>query len=97
MSGYFADASGTEKSDVRGEDPREPIRTIPGTFDDYSRCDYDELCSEARDAIDAVVRSHAHGSRMDGDTAMMLLRFLGMCDVAAADLLSAERDEASQP
>ncbi len=42
------------------------MKTIPGTGDDYSRCDYDELCSEAREAIDAVVAlltvSATHGS-----------------------------------
>jgi hypothetical protein len=36
------------------------MRTIPGTFDDISRCDYDELCDEARDGIDAIL-SCAHG------------------------------------
>lgn len=96
MSGYFADASGTEKSDARGEDPFEPVRTIPGTADDYVRCEYDELCSEAREAIDAVLAAHTAGV-MKEPVATMILRFLGMCDVAAHDLLSAERFEASQP
>ena len=71
-------------------------RTIPGTADDYSRCDYDELCEEAREAIDAVLSAHTAGV-MREPVALMILRFLGMCDVAAADLLAAERFEASQP
>lgn len=71
------------------------MRTIPGTADDYSRCDYDELCSEAREAIDAVLSAHVAGV-MREPVALMILRFLGMCDVAAVDLLAAERHEASQ-
>lgn len=71
------------------------MRTIPGTADDYSRCDYDELCSEAREAIDAVLSAHTAGV-MREPVAIMILRFLGMCDVAAVDLLAAERHEASQ-
>lgn len=70
-------------------------RTIPGTADDYARCDYDELCSEARDGIDAILSAHVSGAMREPD-ALMLLRFLGMCDAAAVDLLSAERIEASQ-
>lgn len=73
----------------------EPLRTIPGTFDDISRCDYDELCDEAREGIDAVLAGHTAGVIKHG-TAMMLLRFLGLADVAADDLLIAERIEASQ-
>lgn len=72
------------------------MRTIPGTADDYSRCDYDELCEEAREAIDAVLSAHTAGV-MREPVALMILRFLGMCDDAAADLLAAERFEASQP
>lgn len=72
------------------------LRTIPGTFDDYSRCDYDELCDEAREAIDAVLSAHTAGV-MREPVAMMILRFIGMCDDAARDLLAAERFEASQP
>lgn len=72
------------------------MKTIPGTGDDYSRCDYDELCSEAREAIDAVVNSHALGMKMSGPVAMMLLRFLGICDAAADDLLTAACEEATQ-
>jgi len=72
-------------------------KTIPGTADDYVRCSYDELCREARDAIDAVVNSHALNTRINGEDALMLLRFLGMCDAEAADLLSDARHEASQP
>lgn len=72
------------------------MRTIPGTADDWSRCDYDELCDEAREAIDAIVSAHTAGV-MREPTALMILRFLGMCDAAAGDLLAAERFEASQP
>lgn len=97
MSGYFADASGTEKDDARGENPFDDApRTIPGTADDYSRCDYDELCEEAREGIDAILSAHTAGA-MREPVALMLLRFLGMCDYAAKDLLAAERFEASQP
>lgn len=71
------------------------MRTIPGTFDDISRCDYDELCEEAREGIDAVLAAHTAGV-MKHDTAMMLLRFIGLADVAADDLLTSERIEASQ-
>lgn len=76
--------------------PIDLMRTIPGTADDYSRCDYDELCDEARDAIDAVLSAHTSGV-MSEPVAMMILRFIGMCDDAARDLLAAERFEASQP
>lgn len=70
--------------------------TIPGTYADISRCDYDELCEEARIAIDATLAAHTSGV-MGEAVALMLLRFLGMCDAAAMDLLEAERLEASQP
>lgn len=70
---------------------------MPGTYDDYSRCSYDELCSEARDAIDAVVNSHALGMRIGTNDALMLLRFFGLCDAEADDLLIDARHEASQP
>jgi len=72
------------------------MHTIPGTADDYSRCDYDELCQEAREAIDAVLASHVAGV-MREPVALMILRFMGMSDAAAADLLAAERFEAAQP
>lgn len=71
-------------------------RTIPGTADDYSRCDYDELCAEAREAIDAILFAHTDGA-MGEPMALMLLRFIGLCDVAAVDLLASEREEALQP
>lgn len=71
------------------------MRTIPGTFDDISRCDYDELCAEARDGIDAILSAHVAGV-MQEPVALMLLRFIGLCDAAASDLLAAERIEASQ-
>jgi len=54
------------------------------------------LCDEAREAIDAIVSAHTAGV-MREPTALMILRFLGMCDAAAGDLLAAERFEASQP
>jgi hypothetical protein len=69
---------------------------IPGTFDDYQRCSYDELCQEARTAIDAIVNSHALGARMDEQTALALLRLLGLSDHEAADLLADVRHEASK-
>ena len=72
------------------------MRTIPGTADDYSRCDYDELCDEAREAIDAVLSAHIAGT-MKEPVALMIMRFLGLCDVCASDLLESERREASQP
>ena len=75
---------------------RNALRTIPGTADDYSRCDYDELCTEAREAIDAVLAAHTSGT-MNEPVAIMIMRFLGMCDAAAQDLLIAERFEVSQP
>jgi hypothetical protein len=71
------------------------MRTIPGTYDNISRCDYDELCAEAREGIDAVLAGHTAGVIRE-PVAMMLLRFIGMCDEAARDLLAAERFEASQ-
>ena len=71
------------------------MRTMPGTFDDISRCDYDELCEEARDGIDAILSAHTAGV-MREPVALMLLRFVGLCDAAAVDLLAAERIEASQ-
>lgn len=73
------------------------MRTIPGTYIDYQRCSYDELCQEARDAIDAVVNSHAFGAQMNEQTALMLLRFLGMNDGEADDLLTDARLEAMKP
>lgn len=75
--------------------PTDLMRTIPGTADDYSRCDYDELCDEAREAIDAVLSAHTAGV-IHEPVATMILRFIGMCDAAARDLLAAERFEASQ-
>ena len=72
------------------------MRTIPGTADDYRRCDYDDLCEEARESIDAILSAHVVGA-MKEPVAMMLLRFIGMSDVAASDLLAAERFEAAQP
>lgn len=71
-------------------------RTIPGTADDWSRCDYDELCAEAREAIDAVLSAHVAGAMREAP-ALMLLRFIGMCDAAAVDLLAAERLEEGTP
>jgi hypothetical protein len=70
--------------------------TMPGTFDNVSRCSYDELCAEARAGIDAVVNSHTLGMRMPESIALMLLRFIGMDDDEAADLLTSAREEASQ-
>lgn len=70
---------------------------IPGTFDDYSRCSYDELCEEARRAIDGVVNSHALGARISEPVALALLKLLGMSDVDATDLLADARTEATQP
>lgn len=28
------------------------VKTIPGTADDYIRCEYQELCAECQEAID---------------------------------------------
>ena len=72
------------------------MRTIPGTADDWSRCDYDELCPEARDAIDAILFAYTDGA-MKEPVALMLLRFIGMCDAAAADLMVDELLESSKP
>lgn len=69
---------------------RAQMRTIPGTADDYSRCDYDELCAEAREGIDAILSAHTAGLVRE-PVALMLLRFLGLCDAAAVDLLASER------
>lgn len=71
-------------------------RTIPGTADDYSRCDYDELCGEAREAIDAILAAYVAGA-MQEPVALMIMRFIGMCDHCADGLLESERLEASQP
>lgn len=70
------------------------MRTIPGTYANVSRCDYDDLCAEAREGIDAVLSAHVAGT-MKEPVAIMLLRFLGMHDAAASELLEAERIEAS--
>lgn len=70
--------------------------TIPGTFDDISRCSYDELCSEAQQAIDAVVNSHTVGSRISEPLALAILRLLGMSDDEADELLSDARIEAQK-
>lgn len=69
---------------------------IPGTYDDISRCDYDELCDEAREAIDAVVNSHALGAPISEPVALAILKLLGLCDLVADELLSAARIEAQQ-
>lgn len=70
--------------------------TIPGTPDDYVACSYDELCSEARDAIDAIVNSHSVGASMSEEIATALLRFLGMNSDEAKELLADARLEASR-
>lgn len=68
--------------------------TIPGTYANISRCEYDDLCIEAREAIDAVVNAHSVGSPITERVALALLRHLGLADDVADDLLSAARIEA---
>jgi hypothetical protein len=70
--------------------------TIPGTPDDYVACEYDELCSEARQCIDAVVNSNSVGTRIGDDVAMAILRFLGVQSDEAGDLLEDARIEAQK-
>lgn len=70
--------------------------TIPGTYENISRCEYDDLCSEAREAIDAVVNSHSVGSRISERVALALLRHLGLADDVADELLSDARIEAQK-
>lgn len=72
------------------------MSTIPGTAENFVRCSYDELCQEARDAIDAVVNSHALGMKMTEAVALSLLRFIGLDDDEADDMLTAAREEATQ-
>jgi hypothetical protein len=64
-----------------------PLRTIPGTADDYSRCDYDELCAEAQDGINAIISAHTAGE-MTLEVMTMLLRFIGLCDRAVSDMIA---------
>jgi len=54
---------------VVGRDPCLVMKTIPGTFDDYSRCSYDELWSA--EAADAATRPKEYARARDAALAKL--------------------------